>query len=460
MLGRIEGNRIALEELHRFPNVPLRVDGSLCWDVSALWSELRAGLRKAGALGLPIASISTDSWGLDYVLLDDGDRIIEPTFHYRDARTRRGVENLHGRISREELFAETGIQFMAINTAYQLAAESPDRLKRARRLLMIADAFNHLLSGTARTEESMASTSAMYNPRTRTWSPKVLEAVGVPPGLLAEIVPPGMKLGPLREELARESGLKNVQVVATCSHDTGAAVAAIPARTGSWAYISSGTWSLLGAELSAPVLSDVCCELNFTNEIGFGGTVRLLKNIVGLWIVQECRREWARQGFDYGYEELMQKAAAAPVGGPLIDVTDARFLAEGNMPKWIADFCVESGQMPPDGIGETVRCALESLARQYAKTLRELEKVTGRRVACLHVVGGGSKNALLNQWTATATGIPVMAEPVEATALGNVLVQAMASGELRNLEQARQLVRASFPLAEFKPCDADAPTGR
>jgi len=454
MLGRIERGRIGLEEVHRFPNVPLNVNGSLCWDINALWNELRNGLRKAGALDAPLHSISSDSWGLDYVLLDDDDKIIEPTFHYRDARTAHGVENLKAKIDWPVLFAETGIQFMPINTVYQLAAESPERLTRARRFLMIGDAFNFRLSGAAASEESLASTSAIYNPRTRNWSSKVIAALKMQTGQLTSIVPSGTLLGPLKQDLA-VSGLVDVQVFASCSHDTGAAVAAVPAKGTSWAYVSSGTWSLMGVERSEPVLTDLSRDLNFTNEIGFAGSVRLLKNIVGLWIVQECRREWARQGRDYDYATLTRKAAAAPPLGPLINPADPRFIAPGDMPKRIADYCVESGQRPPDGVGETIRCALESLALQYRKTLHELERLISEQVEQLHIVGGGSQNRLLNQFAANATGIPVIAGPVEATALGNVAVQAIASGELPSLAAAREIIGKSFELETFEPQEKD-----
>lgn len=447
MLGRIERERLSIDEVHRFPNVPLQIDDSLCWDMHALWRELENGLRKAAALKVPIASISADSWGLDYVLLDEWNKIIEPVFHYRDARTAQGVENMTARMDWPALFAETGIQFMPFNTVYQLAAESPDRLKRARKLLLIGDVFNWLLSGVAATEESLASTSAIYDPRTRDWSTKVIEALAVAPGIFTPIIPSGTKLGHLRVT----PGLDDVEVIASCSHDTGAAVAAVPAGARPWAYISSGTWSLMGVEVTQPVLTDLCRELNFTNEIGHGGTVRLLKNIVGLWTVQECRREWARQGRDYDYATLTKMAGDVPAPGPLINPADPRFVAPGDMPERMAKYCVETGQIPPDGVGETIRCALESLALQYRKTLRELERLTGTRIEQLHVVGGGSQNQLLNQLTANATGIPVIAGPTEATAIGNVLVQAMAMGELDSLRTARELVRRSFEVITFEP---------
>ena len=447
MLGRIERERLSIEEVHRFANVPLQINGSLCWDIEVLWRELQKGLRKAGSLKNPITSISADSWGLDYILLDERDKIIGPAFHYRDVRTAQGVENMRARMDWPALFAETGIQFMPFNTVYQLAAESPDRLKRARKVLLIGDAFNWLLSGVAKTEESLASTSAIYNPRTRDWSTKVIEALGVTPEIFTPIVSSGTKLG----HLPVTARLDGVEVIASCSHDTGAAVAAVPAGARPWAYISSGTWSLMGVEVTQPVLTDRCRELNFTNEMGYGGTVRLLKNIVGLWIVQECRREWVRQGRDYDYATLTKMAGEAPAAGPLINPADPRFVAPGDMPERIAKYCVETGQRPPESVGATIRCALESLALQYRNTLREVERLTETRIEQLHIVGGGSQNHLLNQFTANATGIPVIAGPTEATAIGNVLVQAIAMGELDSLRTARELVRRSFEVITFEP---------
>ena len=450
MLGRIDGQRINLEELHRFANVPVKHDASLRWDIDALWRELQTGLRKAGALGIPITSISTDSWGLDYALFDERLKIIQPTFHYRDARTARGVQAVKSLIDWPTLFEETGIQFMPFNTVYQLAAETPDRLKRARLLLMIGDAFNCLLSGIATSEESLASTSAIYNPRTRNWSAKVMDALAIPPGIFTPISLSGTKLGPLRDM----PELKNVEVIASCSHDTGAAVAAVPARGSDWAYISSGTWSLMGIETDKPVLTDLCRELNFTNEIGFGRTVRLLKNIVGLWIVQECRREWAAAGGDYDYGALARLAGEA-ADGALINPGDPRFLTPGNMAEKIATYCRETGQKAPESPGAVVRCGLRSLALQYRKVLGELERLIRTSIRVIHIVGGGSKNRLLNQFTANATGLPVVAGPVEATALGNVLVQAIAAGELGSLAEARQTVGTSFELETFEPAEQD-----
>jgi rhamnulokinase len=456
MLGILSDGKLLLEELHRFPNVPVWCEGELHWNIRALLEGIYEGMRKAAAGRRPIRSISTDSWGLDYVLLNERGDVMEPAFHYRDPRTARGVARVRNRISCPEIFAETGIQFMPFNTIYQLAAETDARLKKARMLLPMADAINFHLSGVARSEESLASTTQLYNPRTRAWSSKLLDALHLPRSLFAEIVPGGTRLGPLTPELTHSLGIESFDVIAGCSHDTAAAVAAVPAEGDDWAYISSGTWSLMGIELRTPLLTDECRARNFTNEIGLGGSVRLLKNIIGLWIVQECRREWARQGHDWDYETLTRMASDAPTSGPLIDPEDPRFVAPGELPQKIAAFCRETKQPPPQGPGETIRCVLESLALLYRLTFQQLKELTGRDLRRLHIVGGGSRNELLNQLTANFLGVPVIAGPVEATALGNVLAQAISSDEIRSPSSAREVVRASFPIKNYAPRDSAA----
>jgi rhamnulokinase len=453
MLGTLDGGRLALEEIHRFSNGPVRVEGALHWNLAGLFEALHTGLRQAAARRLPIASISTDSWGVDYVLLDDQERIIEPTFHYRDRRTARGVERVRANVDWPTIFAETGIQFMPLNTIYQLAAESPDRLARARQVLLIGDAFNHHLSGVAKNEESLASTTQLYNPRTRQWSARLLQALGLPARLFGPVIPSGTRLGPLREGWARASGLDPIEVVATCSHDTGAAVAAVPAADGSWAYLSSGTWSLMGMELLEPILTDACREHNFTNELGYGGTVRLLKNIIGMWLVQESKREWARAGRDYTYDQLEQMAMQAPPFVSLINPSDPRFLAPDDMPEKIASFCRDTGQPAPQEPGAVIRCVFESLALLYRRTLRQAEQLTGQTVNRLHIVGGGSRNVLLNRFAADALQIPIVAGPKEATAIGNVLIQAIALGHLGSLAEGRAIVRHSFESSTIQPGD-------
>lgn len=481
MLGSLAGGRLALEEVHRFANAPLRVGGSWHWDVPALWAGITAGLQRAAQRGVPIASVSVDSWGLDCVLLDAHGEVLSPVFHYRDPRTERGVKALFEKVPWPQVFAETGVQFMPINHLYHLAAESPERLAHAAQIVPIGDMFNYFLSGVARAEVSMASTTQLYNPRTRTWSQPLLAALGLGSEKFPPLVASGTKLGNLKPAVASETGLSaDVKVIATCTHDTGAAVAGIPvaaevrrrtaddadadknseirlltsAATPNWAYLSSGTWSLLGLELDAPILTERCRELNFTNEIGFANSVRLLKNIVGLWLVQECRRAWASAGRDFAYATLARLAAEAEPFRSLINPADPRFLAPDAMPERIGAACRESGQPAPETPGQFIRCALESLALEYRRTLRQAEELAGTKVERLHIVGGGSKNALLNQLTADACGVPVIAGPAEATAIGNILVQAIALGHLPSLAVGREVVGKSFATARFEPGDA------
>jgi len=464
MLGTVGTDRLSLEEVHRFSNVPLRTDAGLHWNIPALFSGVKEGLSKAGERGIPIASVSCDSWGLDYVLLDAWNKTIEPVFHYRDARTKAGVKTLLAKLKWEDIFAETGVQFMPINTLFQLAAETPGRLARAAKVMPVGDAFNWMLSGVGRAEASLASTMQLYKPRARAWSPTLLKAVGLAPSKMAPLVSAGTRLGKLLPKLAEETGLGPIEVIATCSHDTGAAVVAVPAvggtqnskpdiRNPSWAYLSSGTWSLMGVEVVEPVITDVCRSLNFTNEIGFANSVRLLKNISGLWLVQECRRSWARAGKELDYDTLTSLAAEAKPFNSLINPADPRFLAPSDMPAAISEFCEVTGQPVPGTFGAFIRCALESLALLYRRTLRELEMLTGTRVGVLHVVGGGSKNELLNQFTANACGVPVHAGPAEATAVGNILVQAIALRTIYSLDAGRDLVRRSFGVRAFTPRD-------
>lgn len=451
MLATLDARKISLEELHRFPNGPVKTDGALHWNIEGLFSELKVGLKKAAARKLPISSISTDSWGVDYVLYDAAGNRLLPVWHYRDARTAKGVENAKARVDWPTIYDETGIQFMALNTIYQLAAEPLERLAGAKQLLLIGDAFNHFCSGVARNEESLASTTQLYNPRTKSWSQKLLGALGLREEMFAPVVKSGTKLGRMRKELAAETGLAEIEVIASCSHDTGAAVAAVPAGEGNWAYLSSGTWSLMGVEWPEPVITEQGRELNFTNEIGFGGSVRLLKNIVGLWIVQECKRDWASRGQDLDYATITKLASEAKPFVSLINPSDARFLAPGDMPAKIEAFCKETDQPVPTTPGAFVRCALESLALFYRITLQQLETLTGKKIERLHIVGGGSQNMLLNQFAADSLQIPVIAGPTECTALGNVLVQAIALGHVPSLAAAREVVRNSFEVKAIHP---------
>ncbi|HEY1174353.1 MAG TPA: rhamnulokinase family protein [Verrucomicrobiae bacterium] len=456
MLGTLREGRVTLEEIYRFPNPVLRQGESMHWDIPQLFTELKSGLRLVAKRKLPIASISTDSWGLDYVLFDAQGALIPPTFHYRDPRTARGVERVFSLTKWEHVFAETGIQFMPINSLYQLAAESPERLRNARLLLSVADAFNYFLSGNATVEESMASTFQLYNPRTRNWSDYLINLLKLPRSIFPHVASSCTSLGPIKHDLADELSLKETQVIATCSHDTGAAVAAVPAKEKNWAYLSSGTWSLLGVELDKPVLTDLCRTHNFTNELGYGGTVRLLKNIVGLWVIQECRRQWAADGNDIDYGTLTRLAADAPPFTAIIDLTDPRFVSPGGMPAKIAAFCRETKQPEPVTPGAIARCVLESLALQYDRTLRQAEEVSGLKTEVLHIVGGGSQNRLLNRFAANATGRTVIAGPVEATALGNVILQSITLGHLPTLSAAREIIATSFYVETYEPTEIEA----
>ena len=454
ILGTLVNGKVSLEELHRFPTGATKVAGALHWEFDRLLNELKTGLKKAAAKNLPIASISTDSWGVDYVAYDEHGLPMLPVWCYRDSRTAQGVEIVKGKVQWPVIYAETGIQFMALNTIYQVVTEPAERLAKTKHLLLISDAFNYFCSGVARNEVSNASTTQLYNPTRKCWSSGLFAALGLREDLFAPICSSGTKLGPMKKNLATEVGLPQIEVIASCSHDTGAAVAAVPASGENWAYLSSGTWSLMGVEKSQPVINDDSRNLGFTNEIGYGDTTRLLKNIVGLWLIQESRRHWNKNGKKLEFADLEKLAIAAPPFISLINPDDPRFLSPDNMPGKIADFCRETGQPVPADIGAFVRCIYESLALFYRCTLRKLERLTGHKIEHLHIVGGGSKDATLNQFTANALKIPVLAGPTECAALGNILVQAIALGHVESHAAAREIVRNSFELKTFTPQDA------
>jgi rhamnulokinase len=470
ILGTLSGTdkdpasqRLELEEIHRFPNIPVTIQGTLRWDLLNIFSEVKIGLRLAANRALPISGVSTDAWGVDYVLFREREPMVTHPFHYRDPRTDGALEKVFAKVPADDIFAETGIQFMSINTLFQLYIDKenrPEALASSDRFLNIGDYFNYLLAGTPKGEASLASTTQLYNPSKGDWAWDLIDRLSIPKKVFPALVSPGSKLGPLLTEVARETNLKDTQVVASCSHDTAAAVAAIPAQNeiqpgsaagGDWAFISSGTWSLLGTEVKTPVINATSRKYNFTNEVGYAGTIMLRKNIVGLWIVQECKRAWAELGNNYDYDELTAMAEAAQPLASLIRPDDARFGKPGRMPGKIAEYCRETGQHVPTDPGSMVRCALESLALLYAQTLSECETVSGRRFKTMHLVGGGSRNRLLNQFSANALGIPVQTGPVEATAIGNILIQAKTLGDLKG--DLRAVVRSSFPVQIFAPED-------
>ena len=436
------GDGLDVEELHRFPNRPVTVRGTLHWDILRLWGDVQKGLEK-GAERQP-ASLGVDTWGVDFALLDEQGALLGNPVHYRDARTEGMMEAVFERVPRAEIFAQTGIQFMPINTLYQMMSlvesESP-QLAAASTFLTIPDLLNYWLSGARVCEFTNATTTQMFNPQTGDWAADLLAQLEIPADIFPEIVPPGTRLG----------DYEGVPVIAPACHDTGSAVAAVPAGSQPYAYISSGTWSLVGLEVDEPVMGRAALAANVTNEGGVAGTYRLLKNVMGLWILQQCRETWAADGEAYAYDELVEMAREAQPLRALVPVDDDAFLRPGDHPQRIRAFCTESGQPAPDEPGAVARAVLESLALAYRRTLEQLEVVAGERVEVIHIVGGGSQNELLNQMTADATGRPVLAGPVEATVLGNALVQLMALGELADIAEARQLVAETADVHRFKP---------
>ncbi len=455
ILGGIGDGRLEIREIHRFENGPVDVNGHLYWNILGLFTELKAGLAKLLAEGITPAGMAVDTWGVDYALLDRNGAFCGFPYHYRDPRTEDVPELVFEKIPKETIYARTGIQFMNLNTIFQLAASKRDRdpaLEIADTLLLMPNALTYLLSGSKAAEYSIATTTQLYDPRDRDWAWDLIDALELPRRIFPKIVPPATPAGELRKAVCEELNCAPIPVLLVGSHDTAAAVAAVPAGSEhSWAYLSSGTWSLLGVELDSPCITPQAMEANYTNEGGVGGKVRFLKNIMGLWLVQESRATWARQGREYSWDELVQMAADAEPFRSIIDPNDPSFLAPGDMPARIAAFCRATGQPEPETPGQVMRCALESLALRYRQTIEELEDLTGRSVDLLHLVGGGSRNEVLNQFAANATGRPVITGPVEATAIGNIVCQAMATGELKDLAQARALVRRSFETRRYTP---------
>jgi rhamnulokinase len=458
MAGLWNGKTIRLEEIHRFPNGPVYLGDSLRWDVVRLWAEIQGGLGLAAKkYGKAIVSVGADTWGVDYVLLNRHDEMLGQPYAYRDARTNGIMEKAFRKVPRSEIFAQTGLQFMQFNSLFQLLAakrNTPELLDAADCLLFLPDFIHWALCGSRVAEFTIASTSQCLNPLTRNWATGLLREFGLPAGMFPKVVPPGTRLGALRPGVADRTGLRKVNVVAPPAHDTASAVAGVPtANTGkpNWAYISSGTWSLMGAEVQKASLSARTQELNLTNEGGLDGTYRLLKNIMGLWLVQQCKRAFDARGRKCEYAQLAQMAAKAPALRSIVNPDDSRFLNPPDMPKAIQDFCRETRQPVPKTEGELVRCAYESLALKYREVLGWLEELTGNRIEVIHIVGGGSKSGILNQFTADACQRPVITGPVEATALGNLLVQVRASGELASLAEMREVIRQSSEVATFRP---------
>jgi rhamnulokinase len=454
VLGRFDGKRLALEVVHRFPTGGIAIHDRLHWDVLRFYGEMLTCLRKCAADFGGIDALGIDTWGVDFALLGRGDVLLGNPRHYRDPHTETIMEHAFARVSREEVFRRTGIQFMRFNSLFQLIAMQRDRsplLEVAQTMLMIPDLFNFFLTGVKVVEFTNVTTSQMYDPTERGWAYGLVKQFDLPTQILGSVVAPGTVLGPLRTSIATDTGLSSVPVIAPATHDTGSAIAAVPASGDSWAYISSGTWSLMGVELPGPLISEQVRKYNFTNEGGVGNTIRFLKNIMGLWLVQECRRAFERTGKNFTYEELTNLAGVAPPFGSVVDPDDASFIFPSSMPQAIADYCRKTGQTAPTEPGAIVRCALESLALRYRWVLERLEELTGKRRDVIHIVGGGSQNALLCQLAADCCNRRVLAGPVEATALGNLLVQAMGLGLVGSLSEAREVVRGSFELKTYEP---------
>ncbi len=461
MLGAWDGARFALRELHRFPNGPVAVRGHLYWDILRLWQEIQAGIaRYAAESSAPLAGIGIDTWAIDFALLDAAGRLLGNPYHYRDGRTDGMPEQVDARISPAQLYAQTGIQRMPINTLYQLfsmGVNHDPQLAAARTLLLIPDLFHYWLIGRAVAEYTNATTTQFYDARAGGWAIDLLAALDLPTALLPPLVAPGTLLGDLLPDVGAAVGLAgSVPVIATATHDTASAVAAIPGLDADSLYISSGTWSLVGVETAGPILTERARLLNFTNEGGVAGTIRFLKNVGGLWLLQECQRVWERKGHPATWADLLAQAALAPPLRSVVDPDAPEFLHPGDMPAALRAYCRRTGQPVPATVGALVRCCLESLALRYRWVLAALERLLGHPLTTIRIVGGGSQNALLCQWTADACARPVVAGPVEATALGNILVQALATGTLPNLAAGRRAVAASVPLASYAPCDTAA----
>ena len=454
VLGHFDGARLNLEELHRFPNGGVRVLDSLHWDVLRLWNDIKAALSMCAQRNTDLSGIGIDTWGVDFGLLSKDDVLLGLPYHYRDSRTDGMVQEAFLRLPQATIFARSGCQFLQINTLYQLLSMAVHRspiLDAAETFLMISDLFNFWLTGRKVCEFTNATTTQFYDPRKKDWSTEICTALSLPSEILPGVVPPGTQLGALLPSVAAGTGLSEIPVIAPACHDTGSAVAAVPAQKDNWAYISSGTWSLMGIEVPEPIVTDQALALNFTNEGGVEDTFRFLKNIMGLWLVQECRRTWAQAGDEMSYVQITELAEGAQPFGALIDPDDDVFLPPGDMPTRIVDYCKHTGQPPPSDAGEILRCALESLALKYRWVLEKLEAVHGRAIEVIHIVGGGAQNQTLCQFTADATRTPVIAGPIEATAIGNIAVQAIACGLIGSISEAREVIHRSFNVITYEP---------
>lgn len=457
IIGCFDGDKITLEEVHRFSNDPVSVGGTVYWDVLRLFYEIKQGIIKAKISG-GFDSIGIDTWGVDFGLIDSEGKLMENPVHYRDARTAGLVDEAFKTMPKEKLYGITGIQFMELNTLFQLIALKkyrPWMLERADKMLFMPDLFGYMLTGKMCAEYSIASTSQLIDLDKRTWSKEILDAFGIKESVFAPLVQPGTVLGELSKEICEECGVDPVPVISVCGHDTQSAITSVPCEDGDFAFLSSGTWSLFGTELDKPIVNETSMNINITNEGGFDGSTGFLKNIIGLWLIQESRRQWKREGKEYSYADLEKLALAAEPFKCFIDPDAPEFVPHGNIPERVREFCRKTGQYVPETVGEIMRCIYESLAMKYRLTFEKLRECTERDYPVIHVIGGGTKDGLLCQMTANSCDRTVKAGPIEATVMGNVAVQLMSDGSVKNIGQARKIVADSSELKTFEPKDTD-----
>lgn len=457
IIGCFDGDKITLEEVHRFSNDPVSVGGTVYWDVLRLFYEIKQGIIKAKIAG-GFDSIGIDTWGVDFGLIDSEGKLMENPVHYRDARTVGLVDEAFKTMPKEKLYGITGIQFMELNTLFQLISLKkyrPWMLERADKMLFMPDLFGYMLTGKMCAEYSIASTSQLIDLDKRTWSKEILDAFGIKESVFAPLVQPGTVLGELSKEVCEECGVDPVPVISVCGHDTQSAITSVPCEDGDFAFLSSGTWSLFGTELDKPIVNETSMNINITNEGGFDGSTGFLKNIIGLWLIQESRRQWKREGKEYSYADLEKLALAAEPFKCFIDPDAPEFVPHGNIPERVREFCRKTGQYVPETVGEIMRCIYESLAMKYRLTFEKLRECTERDYPVIHVIGGGTKDGLLCQMTANSCDRTVKAGPIEATVMGNVAVQLMSNGSVENIGQARKIVADSSELKTFEPKDTD-----
>lgn len=457
IIGCFDGDKITLEEVHRFSNDPVSVGGTVYWDVLRLFYEIKQGIIKAKIAG-GFDSIGIDTWGVDFGLIDSEGKLMENPVHYRDVRTVGLVDEAFKTMPKEKLYGITGIQFMELNTLFQLISLKkyrPWMLERADKMLFMPDLFGYMLTGKMCAEYSIASTSQLIDLDKKTWSREILDAFGIKESVFAPLVQPGTVLGELSKEVCEECGVDPVPVISVCGHDTQSAITSVPCEDGDFAFLSSGTWSLFGTELDKPIVNETSMNINITNEGGFDGSTGFLKNIIGLWLIQESRRQWKREGKEYSYADLEKLALAAEPFKCFIDPDAPEFVPHGNIPERVREFCRKTGQYVPETVGEIMSCIYESLAMKYRLTFEKLRECTERDYPVIHVIGGGTKDGLLCQMTANSCDRTVKAGPIEATVMGNVAVQLMSDGSVKNIGQARKIVADSSELKTFEPKDTD-----